>query len=240
MIAGHRRRRQPRQRRHLGRAAPEAADPDRIVGIALLELDPHARADHAARANMPIWMPATGTQGIAQVAGTAPATSGTMHLHAAHLHRVDVVDAPCRGTCRRYCVSSLMPAPSAVIETRPLRVSVKLCLNSPRLIVVVTLLDVVQPVEGEAGAAHADQAARLEQPAVAQHVERAGAGHRVLRRCAASARPRSSACIGSSLAVSLSSFSLAIGAGSSPERRLQRVDIGDRDRDRRLASAGSG
>ena len=43
--AVHGRRHGVREHRHLGGGAPVAADPDRLVGVALLELDPHARAD---------------------------------------------------------------------------------------------------------------------------------------------------------------------------------------------------
>ena len=123
------------QRRHLGRDAPAAADPDRIVGVALLELDPHAGADlrhhvrcpsacrRPARRASPSWRD-RGRRRRAPAPGGGRSASGSMLL-----------SDRCRDTCRSTSCPSLMPAPSASIETRPLRVSVKLCLYSPRLIV---------------------------------------------------------------------------------------------------------
>ena len=80
-----------RERRHFRDGAPEAADPDRRVGIALLELDPHAGADlrHDVDA--------------AHLAGDRNARHGPRrqrdagdvrhdHLNAADLLGIDVVD----------------------------------------------------------------------------------------------------------------------------------------------------
>ena len=130
-------RRRARERGHLGAAAPEAADPDRMVGIALLELDPHAGADHRQREHAVLdagdrharHRPGDGDQ-----AGDV----GHLHLQPALLHRIDVVQ-------HHAAVLAVIPAGSAhtgtrgVIEIRPLRVRLKLCLNSPRLSVLVTL-----------------------------------------------------------------------------------------------------
>ena len=57
--------------------APEAADPDRIVRVALLELDPDAGAD-LRHMKMPFCLPAIGTHGIAQVDRYQADTSGTI------------------------------------------------------------------------------------------------------------------------------------------------------------------
>ena len=127
--------------------------------------------------NTPVLMPATGTHGIAQV-GMNAGDVGHHHLDAADLHRVDVVDDRAAVLAVERC-ASLMSAPTGRVEIRPLRASENDCLYSPRSISWVTRLDVVEAVERQAGAAHADELARLEHAAVARDVERAGAEHRV-------------------------------------------------------------
>src|SRR6476646_9428923 len=80
-----------RQYRYFGSAAPVASDPDRIVGIATLELDPDAGADdrHAEEA---------GIDARGRHAGHRPACRhragdvGHHHLDASDLERIDVVD----------------------------------------------------------------------------------------------------------------------------------------------------
>jgi hypothetical protein len=57
-----------RARRYFGGTSPKAADPDGIVGIALLELDPDAGADDG-QGEHAVLDSAIGTQGIAQLTG---------------------------------------------------------------------------------------------------------------------------------------------------------------------------
>ena len=108
-----------------------------------------------------------------------------MRLDAAALLGIDVVD-------HRAAILAVVAGHLAVVhaatcgrvEIKPLRLSSKLCLYSPCFDLVRHALDVIQSVVGQPGAAHADQLARLEHAAVAQHVEFALAGDRVgpLRR----------------------------------------------------------
>ena len=66
-----------REHGHLGGGAPVAADPDRPVRVALLELDPDARADLRHREDARV-DPGTGRHGIAHDVGITPETSGTI------------------------------------------------------------------------------------------------------------------------------------------------------------------
>lgn len=82
---------------------------------------------------------------MAQVAGSSPATSGTLplSLQPADLHGVDVVEHHASVLAVELVVHRLFLLQTGtlgVIDTRPLRVSSKLCLNSPRLSRLVTLL----------------------------------------------------------------------------------------------------
>ena len=142
------------QRRHLGRRAVEAAGPDRVVGVAVLELDPDAGADRRHARTLPVWMPATGKQGIAQLVSAIVGDVGHDRLDAADHHRVDVVDD------RAAVLAEIglgHAGTEAWVGRRPLRFSVKLLLEAAARQVVRHAVDVVDPVEGGAGAAHADQ-----------------------------------------------------------------------------------
>ena len=86
----------------------------------------------------PFWIPATGKQGIAQLDGIRPVTSGHDRLDAAHHHRIDVVQDRAAIFAEEMFVTHA--GTFGKVEMRPLRVRVKSCLNSPRLILLVTLL----------------------------------------------------------------------------------------------------
>ena len=125
-----------RQRRRLA-VAPVAADPDRVVGVAALELDPHARADRRHREHAHV------DAGHRQ-ARQRPARGRSCRRRRRPTPGCGRSAAdrcccrPCRGTCRRNG-PRLIPAPSATVEISALRASEKLCLYAPRLISCVTL-----------------------------------------------------------------------------------------------------
>ena len=89
--------------------------------------------------NVPICLPAIGTQGIAQVDGVMPPTSGHDDHDPAELHRVDVVDDRAAIDAVVLVACSLIRSPSETEDPMPPRASVKLCLYSPRLMLCVTL-----------------------------------------------------------------------------------------------------
>src|SRR5262249_9796173 len=132
-----RRHRRLRERRHLGRGAPEAADPDRVVRVALLELDPHAGADrrqhHDARLDA-----------RERHARHGPARPRQReHVRDLDLDpvlplRVDVVDD--RTAVLAVELRGAHAGTRGVIEIRPSRASWKLWWYSPGLIWWVTLL----------------------------------------------------------------------------------------------------
>ncbi len=93
-------------------------------------------------ANMPFWMPAIGTHGIAQLAGMMPATSGTWIWRRPCCSGIDVVQHHAAVLAVVFLIDAAAVAHTGtlgVMEIRPLRVSSKLCLNSPRFSVLVTL-----------------------------------------------------------------------------------------------------
>src|SRR5215510_2427231 len=137
VLAGRNGRRHERERGYFGEHAPEAADPDRLVGVAAIELDPHAGADlrHGEE--------------TLRLAGERHAGHGPAGRHhvgygrhdrhdAADLLGIDVVD----DRAAIFAVEFLAFAHAATcgtVETRPLRASWNCCLYSPRLIECVTL-----------------------------------------------------------------------------------------------------
>ena len=112
-----------------------------------------------------------------------------------------------------------------------MRVELKALLELAALERARHALHVVEPVVGDAGAAHADQLARLEQPAVAQHVEAAVGRDRVLRarRLGHAARDRLHR---DQLGRVLQQLQVCDRRRQQAQRRLQRIDIRDRNRNR--------
>src|SRR6185312_7978120 len=119
-----------RQRRHFRRAAPEAADPDRIIRVALLELDPHAGADlrHHVHAAL-----LAGDRHARHRPAGRDQSGHVRHLHldAPALFRVHVLDHRAAVIDEEHVHAGT----SGTVETRPLRDSWKLCRYSPRRIV---------------------------------------------------------------------------------------------------------
>ena len=76
-------------------------------------------------------MPATGTQGIAQVPGISPATSGTCTCKRPMMHRIDVVEH--HAAIFAVVFHRLAHAGTrGVIETKPLRVKLKALFDTRR------------------------------------------------------------------------------------------------------------
>src|SRR5271166_5350524 len=144
ILAWRDRRRGRRQDRHVGDESPEAAGPDRIVRIALFELHPYLRADRRhdeaaglnagrrhARHRPARWQLA---EHVRHLREDAPDLQGIDVLdHRAAILAVEALLASSAvGGCRAHGLTV------GTVETRPLRVSVKSCLYSPRLILWVT------------------------------------------------------------------------------------------------------
>src|SRR5690606_3683565 len=108
--------------------APEAARPDRVVGVAGLELDPDVRADGWDDEEADL-RPREGRARHRPAHPTPAEHRGHAHLDPPHLHRVDVV----------LHLSAVLPeegrhgTTAGTDEPTPSRVIVKLCRYSPWL-----------------------------------------------------------------------------------------------------------
>src|SRR5262249_32483609 len=133
------------EHRHIRHQPPEPSGPDRIIRIALFEFDPDLRAyrwnDEASRLDS-----------CCRHTGHRPARWDfaehvrNLHHDAADLLGIDVLDHQTRVFSVFFC---WIPACSGLlrthdgtvgtVDTKPFRLSLKLCLYSPRLILWVTL-----------------------------------------------------------------------------------------------------
>src|SRR5215469_3408188 len=127
------------QRKHgqFGGGAPEAPCPDGIVGIALFELHPHAGAD--LRNEIGAHLLARDRHARHRPARRQDRRHVRHNdLNAAHLQGVDVLqDRSAIFSVVLFCF--IHEGTAETVDTKPLRVSVKFCLYSPRLIEWVTL-----------------------------------------------------------------------------------------------------
>ena len=162
------------------RRAPKAADPDRVVGIALLELhpDPGAGQRHPER---PSGSPPPARRASPSSTASRSRRPGrcTGSGRSASGRRCS---RPCRGTCRGSSCRLMRP-PWAGRE-EPVARQREVLRIFASLDVVRDALHVVQAVERRAGAAHADELPRLQHPPVAEDVERSRRGDRVGARAA--------------------------------------------------------
>src|SRR5262249_23587379 len=108
----------------------------------LLELHPHARSNLRQHPQSHLF---AGDGKTRHRPGGRNQTRDVRHLHhqPAHLHRVNVADYHASVFAKIFLVTHT--GTFGVIETRPFLVSVKFCLSSPRLIVLVTLLTKYNP-----------------------------------------------------------------------------------------------
>src|SRR5579862_6048276 len=133
---------------------------------------------------MPAWMPPSGRHGSAHVVGSTLATSGTLACR-----RPICMGSMLLSTVPRYFPTNcptVVASPSdahgrndgGVGDQRVALEREALLVRADRD-VVRDAVDIVQAVEGRARAAHADELARFQDAAVAQHVQRSTAAYDV-------------------------------------------------------------
>src|SRR5713101_4591748 len=149
-----------RQHGYLSGRTPVAAGPNGVVGIALFELDPDTRADGWNGEDSHL-NSADGQGRHGPTGGHEVRYVGYDDLNPANLERVNVVDhraailaiepMTAQGAfdhaAQTECGSAAFTHAGTLekVEMSPLRAAVKLCLNSPRLMLWVTLLMKYKP-----------------------------------------------------------------------------------------------
>src|SRR3569832_745502 len=191
----------------------------------------HTPLPISGKVNTPMLMPATGTQGMAQLDNITFDTSGTIAWMRPICMGSTLITTVPRYLPKNF-LGSLMAAPrhrrqQAVAREREVLV-VLAALDRVR-----HALHVIKPIDGRARAAHAHQLPRLQDAAVTHDVERTVASHRVrmLRRIREAGHHRGERRL---FGGGVQELDLGRQRRYRAERRIERSDVGDGDRDGNL------